>query len=380
MRIALVTETWLPSTDGIITRLTATLPGLLAAGHQVMLIGPAGRHPGDVDFPGITVETLPTFGVGFVYGGQRWALPAPTIPRRLRAFRPDVVHAVNPVFAGAAGVVAAHRLRLPLVVSFHTDLSHYVANYHLGWTEPLAWVHLRAVHRPAQVSLATSSAAVTRLAEHGLPGVELWPRGVDLGLFRPGDDTAPRRGPIRALYVGRLAAEKHLDRLEPLSERDDVHLTLVGDGPARADLEHRFGARATFTGTLHGAELAAAYRAADVFVFPSTSETLGLVLLEALASGVPVVAADSPAIRETLAGCAAAAVFAPDRPDALADTIHRLLESRPATALRDAGRTFAEQFTWTAATAGLMGHYRTAIARAGVGRRRPARVSSRDGA
>lgn len=371
VRIAYVLETWLPSTDGIVTRLTATISELVERGHEVLVIAPGAtrRRGGAPELAGVTVRTVPSVGSRFIYGGQRWGLPLPRVARLIHQFDPAVVHVVNPAWLGIAGVVAARRQRRPLVASYHTDLTQHAPHYHLGWLNPLIWALLRSLHHAATINLATSEAAIRNLEAHGIPGVRLWPRGVDLQLFqsRTHRTAVPHTRPV-ALYVGRLAGEKGLDRLTPLADPDSgVDLVLVGDGPQRSELMHRFrSSTVTFPGVLHGLSLAEAYRRADVFVFPSTTETLGLVLLEALACGLPVVAADSPASRELLAGCPAARLYPADRPGQILALTRELTAAAPDRSLADAARRQVLPWTWERATTTLLTFYDNAIAMARV--------------
>jgi glycosyltransferase involved in cell wall biosynthesis len=198
--------------------------------------------------------------------------------------------------------------------------------------------------------------------------VRLWPRGVDLDLFAPGA-ARHRGGDVTALYVGRLAAEKGIDLLSALAEPDTgVRLVVVGDGPARSELAAAFPAPAvTFTGLLHGPDLAAAYRSADVFVFPSTTETLGLVMVEALASGLPVLAVDSPASRELLSACPAGRLFLPEQADKLPELVRQLRMENADGELTAVARRAAEQWSWAAATDFLVSCYREVIANRRVG-------------
>jgi glycosyltransferase involved in cell wall biosynthesis len=353
MRIAIVTETWLPSTDGVVTRLTSTILELRAAGHDVLVVAP---RPVACGFAGADVRGVPTVGFRWIYGGKRWGLPLPRVGRYLREFQPDVVHVVNPVLLGIAAVISAGRAGFPLVASYHTNVARYAAYYRLGRLVPVLWWLLRTLHGRAAVNLATSSATCAELRARGIERVRLWPRGVDLDLFAPAGERVPGQPPV-ALYVGRLAAEKGLDLLAALAgPQQDVRLVLVGDGPAQADLAATFP-DVTFTGLLHGPELAAAYRSADVFVFPSTTETLGLVMMEALASGLPVVAVDSPASRELLAGCPAGRLFpqagAPDLPA----LVRQVCQDNASGRLTTLARREAEQWSWAAATEALVSCY-----------------------
>lgn len=364
MRIAYVTETWLPSTDGVITRMLATIGELAKLGHEILVIAPeSGPH----EAPDVTVRTVPTISFRFVYGGKPWGLPLPRVARYLDEFRPDVVHLLNPVLVGWAGAYAVRRRGYPTVASYHTDLSRYARDYKLSWIVPLLRSHTRKLHSVAQVNLATSSTGQRQLTDHGISGCRLWPAGVDLDTYRPAEDGETRRtGRPTALFVGRVAAEKELHHLAPLTDRTSPYaLTIVGDGPALTNLKGRFGRTVSFTGRLSGDELARSYRSADVFVFPSTTETLGLVLLEALASGLPIVAFDSPASRDLLSGCAAARLVPAGRTDRLIPAIDDLLGSMPREELCRAARNHVQNKTWEEATATLLDHYLAAIGTTG---------------
>ncbi len=363
MRVAFVTEVWSPTINGVVTRLAGTIDELLRNGHKVLVVAPRVEGVDDTGTDGLQVRTVPTISVPFVYGGQSWGLPLPRVGRYLDDFAPDVVHVANPAFLGIAGVIAARRRKTPLVCSYHTDIAAYASYYHLGWLRPVIWKVLRILHSSAAVNLVTSDVAARQLARAGVPRIRMWRRGVDLERFRPtnGDDAVRKTGHPTALYVGRLAEEKGLGVLAELAAVDDLRLVVVGDGPARTSIASRLGHdRVDFTGPLYGDELAAAYRNADVFVFPSTTETLGLVLLEALASGLPVVAAESPASREVLGGCPAARLFRAERPGELAAAVSDLVGSASQDVLAAQARERVEGFGWSAATAQLEEEYREA--------------------
>jgi glycosyltransferase involved in cell wall biosynthesis/putative flippase GtrA len=379
MRVAIVTEVWAPTVNGVVTRLEQCITELVGHGHDVLvvcpgvpgtLLTPHGQPWGERRAGGsLAVRTVPTIRVPFVYGGQPWGLPAIRVRRFLADFVPDVVHVVNPVWLGAAGVAAARRMRLPLVCSYHTDIATYASCYHLGWLRPLIRRYLRLLHGCATINLVTSAtgagqlqAAGVRRHEDGRGRIELWQRGVDLEQFRPQPirsrvSAGGERKTIRALYVGRLADEKRLGDLKPLASAPGISLTLVGDGPARALLRETLGPDVIFRGVLRGRQLAAAYGDADVFVFPSTTDTLGLVLLEALASGLPVIAADSPASRELLGRCRAARLWRDGQSERAAALATELLASAPRSQLQRWARAEVEGRGWGAATRQLVGYY-----------------------
>jgi glycosyltransferase involved in cell wall biosynthesis len=361
VRIVIVTEVWQPTTNGVVTRLTATIEQLLVEGHQVLVIAPAiGSNAVEETGSGLTVRTVPTIRLRSIYGGQPWGLPLPRVARYLAEFDPDVVHVVNPAVLGIAGVIAARRQKRALVCSYHTDLAAYTSYYHLGWLRPIIWWIQRRLYGAAALTMVTSERSRSQLSDAGIQSVSLWPRGVDLDRFRP-----PAAGsaawPRIALYVGRLAEEKDLDGLGELTCLPDTHLVVVGDGPSRARLEQTWASGSvTFLGFLGGEQLASVYRQSAVFVFPSTAETLGLVLIEALASGLPAVAADSPASREVLSGCCAARMYTPG-PGAVAAAISELLGSAPRSVLSQQACAHVVASTWEAATDRLTAAYRTAL-------------------
>lgn len=363
MRIAFTTETWWPSTDGVVTRLTATVRELRRMGHDLLIIAPEGGEP---SFEGVPVIGVPTVRVGFIYDGKPWGLPLPRVLHFLDEFRPDLVHVVNPFVLGVAGVWGAVKRRYPLVASYHTNIARYADFYHLGASKPIIWAILRALHNRAHINLATSVAVQEELKAHGIQRVNLWRRGVDLGQFDPVRRTATMRERLTdghpdrvvGVYVGRLALEKGLSRLAGFFDADpSIHLALVGDGPARGELARQFkGKPVTFVGTLHGEALAQAYASADFFVFPSTTETLGLVLLEAMASGLPIVAAEAPPTHELVDQSGAGALFRADDPRGLKDAVSRLLRGDLADLSRKA-RKEAERWGWSVPTAELVEMY-----------------------
>ncbi|WP_066520223.1 glycosyltransferase family 4 protein [Curtobacterium ammoniigenes] len=361
MRIAYVSEVWEPAINGVVTRLRSTIDGLLAAGHEVLVVAP--RMPGAPHHEQegrLRIVRVPAFRVSWVYGGQPWGLPSPAVGRALAPFAPDLVHVVSPFTIGIAGVLWAKRHRVPLVASFHTDIALYAGSYHLGWSRPIIWRIIAALHNAAAVNLVTSEHSRQLFAEHRVRNVVLWRRGVDLERFQPGGREArPDNGRIVALYVGRLADEKGLRRLLPLARSADVELRIVGDGPDRVALEAAFaGTGAVFVGPLRGDDVAREYQRADAFVFTSTTETLGLVLIEAMACGVPVVAVDSPASRELLAHVPVARLVPTDAPERFRPLIDEVLAvGDPAERSRLARRE-ALEWGWSGATEQVIDIYR----------------------
>ena len=373
MKIAFFTETFLPKVDGIVTRLTRTVEQLVAAGDQVMVFCPEGApsHFAGAEIVGVPALPLP------LYPELKLALPRPAVSDALDQFQPDLVHVVNPAVLGLGGIWLAKTRELPLVASYHTHLPKYLEHYGMGMLEPLLWELLKAAHNQAQLNLCTSTAMVEELRERGIQHTALWQRGVDTELFRPDRARPELRQRLLGgqsdsnallLYVGRLSAEKQIERIRPvLDAMPQARLALVGDGPHRQQLEKVFaGSATTFVGYLGGEELAGAYASADAFLFPSSTETLGLVLLEAMAAGCPVVAARRGGIPDIVTDGLNGCLYEPDGMDDGASSFtaasQRLLGNlEQRNQLRLEARKEAERWGWAGATAQLRRYYQQVV-------------------
>jgi glycosyltransferase involved in cell wall biosynthesis len=365
MRIALFTETFLPKVDGIVTRLRHTIEHLQRHGHQVMVFCPDG---GLQEYQGAIITGVPAFPSPF-YPELKLALPRPAIGKAIECFKPDIIHVVNPAILGLAGIFYAKQLRLPLVASYHTHLPKYIKYYGFGWCEGLLWELLKLGHNQAALNLCTSTVMVHELTVHGIERTNLWQRGVDTESYHPSFATDAMRVQLMApllLYVGRLGAEKEIDRLKPiLTALPKARLAIVGDGPHREQLQTLFANTNTnFVGYLQGAELASAYASADAFVFPSRTETLGLVLLEAMAAGCPVIAARSGGIPDIVTDGENGYLFDPlDEQGAVRATQKLLADPYQREKMRRQARLEAERWSWQAATHQLQDYYQQVIDR-----------------
>ena len=369
MRIALFTETFLPKVDGIVTRLRHTVDHLQRLGDEVLIFSPDGgltEHKGARIY-GVSGFPLP------MYPELKLALPRPAIGEELSRFDPDIIHVVNPAILGLAGLFYGKTLSIPIVASYHTHLPEYLQHYGLGALEGLLWELLKAGHNQAELNLCTSTVMVQTLVERGIERVDLWQRGVDTETFQPDLASLEMRNRLSQghpedpllLYVGRLGAEKEIDRIKPILEAiPNARLALVGDGPNRQTLEKYFAeTRTHFVGYLGGQELAAAFASADAFVFPSRTETLGLVLLEAMAAGCPVVAARSGGIPDIVEDGVNGYLFDPtDDWGAIAATQRLLSSQEEREILRRNARLEAERWSWSAATRQLQSYYRRVVA------------------
>ncbi|WP_411869038.1 glycosyltransferase family 4 protein [Vulcanococcus limneticus] len=382
MKIALFTETFLPKVDGIVTRLTKTIQHLVAAGDEVLIFCPEGAP---ASYLGARVVGVPALPLP-LYPELKLALPRPSVSEALEAFGPDLVHVVNPAVLGLGGIWLAKTRNIPLVASYHTHLPKYLEHYGLGMLEPVLWELLKAAHNQAQLNLCTSTAMVAELSERGIQHTALWQRGVDTELFRPELRSQAMRERLLGdrsdtdqllLYIGRLSAEKQIERIRPvLDALPGARLALVGDGPYRQQLETLFaGSATTFVGYLAGEELASAYASADAFLFPSSTETLGLVLLEAMAAGCPVVGANRGGIPDIVTDGENGCLYEPEGGDGgagslTAATLRLLGDGSQRQQLRRNARQEAERWGWVGATEQLRGYYRQVLS----GNRRPALV------
>ena len=369
MRVAVFTETAVPSINGVVRRLDETIRLLQRAGDEVLVFAPAGRarrwHDAEiVGAPSIPLPMYPEVVVG---------MPRPALRSRLAAFAPDIVHAVNPAVLGAGGILYARTLGIPVVASFHTHLPRYLHHYGLGLFEPVAWDLLRSLHNQAVINLCISEPIAKELRARRIERVEVgWRGGVDTALFHPSRAAQGMRDRLTGgrpdaplvVLVGRISAEKGLDIVGPIMPRlPQARFAFVGDGPYRGALESRLaGERVHFTGYLRGEELASAVASADVVVFPSQTDTLGLVALEAMAAGVPVVAARSGGVTDIVRHGFNGFLFPPGDDAAAAAWVNHVLGDPIARELiRLAGRREAERWTWAAATADLRSWYARAI-------------------
>ncbi|MEM0980236.1 MAG: glycosyltransferase family 1 protein [Cyanobacteria bacterium P01_H01_bin.58] len=368
MRIALFTETFLPKVDGIVTRLKHTVEHLQRLGDEVVVFCPEG---GLTEYKGARIQGVS--GLAFpLYPELKLALPRPSIGEALEEFRPDLIHIVNPAVLGLAGLFYAKTLDIPLMASYHTHLPKYLEHYGLGVLEGVMWELIKAVHNQARVNLVTSTAMQEELTEHGIERVKVWQRGVDTELFRPELASREMRSRLSQghpdapllLYIGRLSAEKEVDRIKPVLEAiPEARLALVGDGPHREELEQHFaGTNTHFVGYLAGEALASAYASADAFVFPSRTETLGLVLLEAMAAGCPVVAANSGGIPDIVTNGENGFLFDPkDENGSIAATQRLFARGAERELMRRNARIEAEKWGWSAATQQLQTFYQAVV-------------------
>lgn len=300
MRVAIITENFLPKLDGVTRTLVRLLEHLQTRGHQVLLLGP---ESGMDYYAG--AEVIGTAGLPFpFYPELKFNFFRPLFIRRLNEFDPDIIHLVDPVILGATGLAAGQFLHKPLISSYHTNLAAYCEHFGFSLLTRPMWSYNRFIHNQCALTFCPSPSTAAMLRLQGFEHLRIWPRGVDTTLFHPERrNLGVRNAWLQArnqpenktviLYVGRVSWEKNLNLLVQAYQtmnHEQCHLVIVGDGPAYTELQQKLaGLPVTFTGYLTGEALATAYASADVFAFPSYTETFGQAVLEAMSCGLPVV-------------------------------------------------------------------------------------------
>jgi glycosyltransferase involved in cell wall biosynthesis len=327
LRILIVTDAWSPQVNGVVRTLETLGEELRKLGHAVQFVTPK-------DFTTFPMPTYPEIRLSLY--------PGPRIRKLIEEFQPDAVHIATEGTLGLAARNFCVRTKRPFTTSLHTKFPEYV---HARFRVPVRWTYalMRWFHARALAVMVATPTLREELTERGFKNLRMWSRGVDTARFRPGPKAwldLPR--PV-FLYVGRVAVEKNIEAFLNLDLAGSK--LVIGDGPQMAELQQRFP-RVTFAGPKFGADLARYYAASDVFVFPSRTDTFGLVVLEALASGVPVAAFPVLGPKDIIAEAPVGALSEDLREAAL-----RALTMRPEDC-----RAFAEGFSWRACTEQFLGN------------------------
>lgn len=372
MRIMIVTETFLPASDGLVLWLTEAIRYFHREGHRVVVVTPdRGIDQYDeATIYGIQDKKLP-FGKKLM-----WAPALKRIEEIMLDFSPQVVHIVNPLILGMVAAKYASKLAIPMVVSYHTNYINSLKQYHLDHRIPekMIWRARQKLSSEASLNLCTSHVMRHTLEGYGIHNAHVLKRGVDSEKRHPRFASEDMRLILNKgqqdkkllVFVGGLRAQKELESLIPLlRRRDDICLAIVGEGPQRAALEKAFaGTHCVFTGFLRGRNLAEAYASGDAFIFPSTKDQVGLTLLEAMASGVPIIAARSPLTSEQFRDGRDALLYTAGDEDSLDQAIAKLEDRELMRRIRIIARKEAEASSWERASQQLMDYYNIAYTRA----------------
>ena len=361
MRIAIITETFLPKVDGIVKVTCLLLDHLSRRGIEALVIAPRyGENPRYNDVP---VRSLPSLSFP-LYPEARIGFATLSLYRDLAAFQPDVAHLFHPVMTGIPTMMMLKWMEVPTVTSFHLDYARLANQFRvgaldLGFTRPLIDELTRNVFNWADYSLAPSKLVQRQMRSQGISNVGLWRRGVDANTFNPAFRSAAMReemtqsnpGDTVLIYVGRLSDEKQIEHIRPTLEQvPNTRLVLVGDGPARPELERNFaGLPVNFMGYLSGKRLSQAYASADIFVFPSGLETFGLVVNEAMAAGLPVVASRVGGVADIVSEGVNGYTFRSGDTAMLLEGVRKIASSRENIEwMGQQARAYAETQSWEA--------------------------------
>lgn len=369
-RIALMVEpTPFTHVSGYANRFNEMLRYLSKAGDKVDVLTTDNKTPVD-ELPKerFGYEIHHTQGFTFpLYNHITLTVDLPEIKgaKIIEKLKPDLIHVTSPGFMVYAAMFYARVMRIPLVMSYHTHLPSYGKNY-LGFIpgiEEFAWFLLRFAHSRADLTLVTSPQMRDELVANGIPRVDVWRKGIDTVRFDPKFKSQEWREKMTdgnpddflMVYVGRLGAEKRLKDIKPVLERvPNARLCIVGGGPHEDELKRHFkGTKTVFTGQLSGDDLSSAFASADAFMMPSDSETLGFVVLESMASGVPVIGADAGGIPDIIDDEDTGFLVKPGDTKAFIDRVKKLQDPEFRKAMGKRARKEAERWGWEAATSQL---------------------------
>lgn len=308
MKIAIFSDTFLPQINGVTKTLGKMKEYMDANKIQYRFFIPGEESETHTLGQMITFQSINFF----LYPECKIALPNyREVKQQLDAFKPDLIHIATPFSVGLTGLKYGRESNIPITCSYHTDFPAYLRHYNISFLEGALWKYFQWFHSFGSMNFAPSKETIRQLQENGIQNLEIWGRGIETDLFSPESRSLELRNQycreeeILLLYVGRLAPEKELDILMEAAEylnRKHIKfkLLLVGDGPSRRILEGKKVPNVLFAGYRSGEELRTLYATADIFVFPSSTETYGNVILEAMASGLPVVAPYAGGIKENL--------------------------------------------------------------------------------
>jgi len=318
-KIAIVTDAWHPQINGVVTTLGMTMKNLARFGYQVETVTPTL-------FRSIPCPSYPEISLAFA--------TSKTVGAKLYDMNPHCVHIATEGPLGWAARAVCKRVNFVFSTSYHTRFPEYLR---MRWPVPLSLSYkvVRRFHQASGRTMVATSSLMGELRSRGFTNIALWSRGVDAELFRPDAEKRKNNAPPVLLYVGRVAVEKNIEAFLKIDLPGKK--VVVGDGPARRELEERY-ADVYFAGYRQGEELAAMFASADVFVFPSLTDTFGVVMLEAMASGVPVAAYPVTGPKETVV-------------DGVNGYLHDDLRQavlEALTVLPDSCRQFALKYSWEA--------------------------------
>ena len=365
-RVVIVTESFLPSLNGVTNSVLRVLETLHQQGHEALVIAPTSPVDEYLGFRIIKTKH-------FHFKQFPVALPLMAMRRIFREFKPDVIHVAAPFALGRQALRVAKRQNIPAIAIYQTDISGYLQRYNLELLKPAVDEFVASIHRRASITLAPTPESAAALESMNAGRVAVWGRGIDLNTYRPDRKQTldvealrarfVRPGNLLVGFVGRLAAEKQVERMSELFGLEGIDFLVVGDGPERANLEAKFEGRpVTFTGRLEGEALANAYATLDVFVHFGTEETFGQTIQEAQASELPVIAPARGGPIHLIEHGFTGLLVDPDRPRPYREALMQLVsDANMRKRIARQGRASVLDRTWQRNNDKLLGHYNSVI-------------------
>jgi glycosyltransferase involved in cell wall biosynthesis len=371
MKIAIFTDTFFPDINGVARTLKRFTDYLDTQHISYKIFAPDSNAD---EYASSHIHRFKSLSF-FLYPECRLAFPnLLQIKTELQNFSPNIIHVATPFNIGLCGVYYAKKFKIPLVGSYHTDFEHYLKYYDLQFLTKSLWKYMNWFHKPFRKLFVPSIETFNQLQNKGFANLEIWSRGVDCELFHPFYDKKTVRNKYSLTkkylltYVGRLAPEKEVHSLPEILKsmsdemRNQIDWLVVGDGPLREDLQKKAPSNMRFTGYLEGQSLAEVYSASDLFVFPSTSETFGNVVLEALASGTPVIGANAGGVKNIIKSGVTGDLCSPGNVEQFSRSIERILTNDGKRLhMRLEGRKYALMQKWDRIFACILWHYTSVI-------------------
>lgn len=360
MRICLVTESFLPQINGVTNSTLRLLEHLKAHGHKALIIAPSGSVDEYLGFP---VIHMPSFHLKR-FGDVRVAMPLSQVIKQIFEFHPDVIHLASPALMGYYVAKKSDQYGIPTIGVFQTDLAGFAKHYGLGLSKKAIWKWVSRIHRNVDRTLAPSSSSCEDLKNLAVPNVHLWQRGVDTELFNPLKRNRDFRNKFPNKYivgfVGRLANEKRVSDLVEISKRKDIQLVVVGDGPARPELELLMP-NAYFTGMLKGESLAEKIASFDCFIHTGPNETFCQAVQESLSSGVPTIAVNQGGPKDLINHGKNGLLINTSNSMELHDAVNQVLHPTNWANFSENARKSVEHRSWKIIMEQLFKHYEDVI-------------------
>ncbi|WP_078544426.1 glycosyltransferase family 4 protein [Litchfieldia alkalitelluris] len=366
-KIAVFTDTYFPDVNGVARTLKRLTNYFECNNIQFRVFAPESTRDSFFEQEIYRFTSLPFF----LYPECRMGLPnLSKIKQELLAFQPELIHIATPFNIGLTGLHFAKKLDIPVVGSYHTDFDRYLEYYDLQFLSRLLWKYMHWFHASFQKLFVPSNETYHQLKRHGFTNLSIWPRGVDCNQFHPYHNKAESSlkyqidVPYVLTYVGRLAPEKNIDTLIkiatslPPSINDKVHWLIVGEGPSMEEMRNQAPSNMTFTGYLSGKELSSVYAYSDLFIFPSTTETFGNVVLESLASGTPVIGANAGGVKDIIQHDCTGVLCNPNQINEYIEAISKLIcNTELRKKMESAGRRYALTQSWGQIFSRLVNEY-----------------------